>query len=254
MIPLQQTLIHEPPSVNQRSAKQQHVFEEMLFQSELDDSNFSTIETADLQLLFDLYDQVFFGGLIRQQLLHDQTPMSIRLSKRMTSAGGKTTMVHPYGARTNRGKSFEIAVSTTLLFESFQASKSLVVGVPCANRLQGLQRIFEHELVHLVEMMIWVHSSCARNRFRKIASQFFGHRESKHQLTTPREMAANRFDIRTGDTVSFQADGGAHVGYVNRITRRATVLVQDRRGELYTDGFKYRKFYVPIDRLRKCHA
>ena len=36
--------------------------------------------------------------------------------------------------------------------------------------------------------------------------------------------------IAVGDHVSFELDGVRHAGRVNRITRRATVLVEDPRG------------------------
>lgn len=38
---------------------------------------------------------------------------------------------------------------------------------------------------------------------------------------------------------------------MNRITRRATVLVEDSRGVLYADGKRYLTFYVPLPLLRK---
>jgi hypothetical protein len=37
---------------------------------------------------------------------------------------------------------------------------------------------------------------------------------------------------------------------VNRITRRATILVEDSRGERFSDGKRYLKYYVPIHQLR----
>jgi hypothetical protein len=40
------------------------------------------------------------------------------------------------------------------------------------------------------------------------------------------------------------------VGMVNRITRRATILVEDSRGKRFSDGRHYVKYYVPIQQLR----
>jgi hypothetical protein len=59
------------------------------------------------------------------------------------------------------------------------------------------------------------------------------------------------FGIKVGDPVGFELDGVWHVGRVNRITRRATVLVQDPQGQPYSDGKRYRGFYVPLPLLRK---
>jgi hypothetical protein len=72
-----------------------------------------------------------------------------------------------------------------------------------------------------------------------------------HDLVTPREAAGQAFGICVGDLVSFELDGVRHVGRVNRITRRATILVEDPRGVLYSDGKRYRTFYVPLPLLRK---
>ena len=47
----------------------------------------------------------------------------------------------------------------------------------------------------------------------------------------------------------FQFDGVEHKGVVNRISKRATVLVKDRKGQPYSDGKHYTKFYVPVQFL-----
>jgi hypothetical protein len=36
------------------------------------------------------------------------------------------------------------------------------------------------------------------------------------------------------------------MGRVNRITKRATVLVEDPDGVKYSNGLRYRTYYVPI--------
>ena len=55
-----------------------------------------------------------------------------------------------------------------------------------------------------------------------------------------------RFGIQLGMAVRFQFDGIEYKGFVNQINRRATVVVEDRRGESYSDGKLYAKFYVPV--------
>ena len=107
----------------------------------------------------------------------------------------------------------------------------------------------EHELVHLIELLIWRQSSCSASRFQGIANRFFGHTEHMHQLITPREQAFTKYGIKSGDRVSFRLDGQHYTGFVNRITKRATVLVEDSRGRRYSDGKHYTKFYVPVQML-----
>lgn len=58
-----------------------------------------------------------------------------------------------------------------------------------------------------------------------------------------------KFGIKSGMVVRFKFDGVEHKGVVNRVNKRATVLVQDRRGERYSDGKHYAKYYVPVQML-----
>jgi hypothetical protein len=69
-------------------------------------------------------------------------------------------------------------------------------------------------------------------------------------LVTQRERAHRLFDIRLGSRVRFSFEGRQLVGVVNRITRRATVLVESERGVRYNDGKRYEKFYIPIVNLK----
>ncbi|MCO6458647.1 MAG: hypothetical protein J5I93_25350 [Pirellulaceae bacterium] len=221
----------------------------------LDRGNFTVIHPHDLRRMFDLYDQAFFAGCCHQTLDERGNRIDFRLSRRMTKAGGKTTRFQwrpqPQGPLVT---SYEITVSTTLLFQTFgDVQRSVrVSGVLCQDRLQAMQRIMEHEIVHLVEMLEWFDSNCAATRFQSITHNLFGHTDHTHDLITASERARTRYGIRPGDRVRFELDGVPHVGVVNRITRRATVLVEDLRGARYSDGKRYAKFYVPLSMLEPC--
>ena len=136
------------------------------------DPDFTRIHAEDLMLLYELYDENYFEGLLQGSL--DLRRISFRLSKRMTRAGGKTTCWS--NSHDRRQIRYEIAVSTTLLFQSFTDPERTitVTGLECDNRLQALMRVMEHELVHLMEMLVWQDSSCAQFRFQDIASRLFG--------------------------------------------------------------------------------
>ena len=212
----------------------------------IDDSNFRSIRTTDLEILFAEYDNEFFDGQIKETL--GTIPLHFRLSKRMTSSGGKTAC---YADRSGR-RWYEIGVSTTILFGCFTGEDHRPItasGITCRDRLDALQRVMEHELVHLIEMLLWGKSSCSQSRFHSITLRFFGHTENKHLLITPREKALVKFGIRPGVTVRFRFDGVEHTGIVNRVSKRATVLVEDRKGQRYSDGKHYIKFYVPVQLL-----
>jgi hypothetical protein len=213
-------------------------------------ANFTSTTAADLQRMAELYDVLFFDS--RLLTIARQHSMAFRWSSRMTSAGGKTIRsVHrPRGSRTSK-VSYEIALSATLLFQTFgDLDRPIrVTGHVCANRMEAMQRILEHELIHLAEMLVWDDSNCAAGRFQTIAHRIFGHTEHKHDLVTQHERAAKKYNVRVGSLVSFAHEGRRYVGKVNRITRRATVLVIDPEGERYDDGKRYRKFYVPLSHL-----
>ena len=206
--------------------------------------NFTSIHTQDLAFLFAAYDDRFLGGLCRQAL--EGRRLDFRLSPRMTRAGGKTTR---YQTRDNKVR-YEIAIASSILFDSFRPTDRTITvcGLACQDRLDALQRIFEHEMVHLAEMLCWGESDCTAARFRNIASGLFHHKSHTHQLITRRERAAES-GIRVGSRVVFTFEGEQLIGRVNRITKRATVLVDHPQGARYSNGSRYKTYYVPIPSL-----
>ncbi len=216
--------------------------------------NFQVTTGADLQRMAELYDQKFFDG--HCLAIARSYGIDFRWSKRMTSNGGKTVRyVQPNRRDTTQSIRYEIVLSATLLFQTFgDLDRPVrVTGLLCKNRLQAMQRILEHEMIHLVEMLVWEDSCCAAPRFQTIASRMFGHTEHKHNLITQQERASEKFNVRVGSNVHFALEGTRYIGIVNRITRRATVLVVDPQGQLYGDGKRYRKFYVPLSHLELVH-
>jgi hypothetical protein len=214
----------------------------------LDAANFTRIHPRDLQRMFELYDALFFRDRIKECL--GTIPLRFNISKRLTSSGGTTKR---FRDRADPSRvSFEISVSSTLLFQCFSADDHRPIvssGITCRDRLDTLQRTMEHELVHLIEMLLWNDSSCKQPRFHSITLRFFGHTEYRHQMITPRERALVKYGIRPGMRVRFRFEDRQHVGIVSRVTKRATVLVEDQHGLPYSDGKRYTKFYVPVNML-----
>lgn len=220
------------------------------------EANFTRLCIDDIERLFDLYDEHFFGGYLRNELKAKTAfPLRFRLSSTMTRTGGSTTR---YRRRTRGGEAneFEIAIASRLLFMSFAgdganvSSRAVVVcGLACSDRLAALQHIMEHEIIHLAEMLVWDESTCCGPRFRKLARHIFGHTDRHHALVTPREHAAVAHGLKVGSMVGFVFEGRRLTGRINRIHRRATVLVETPEGQPYSDGKSYQKFYVPLERL-----
>ena len=210
----------------------------------IDEPNFTAIHPDDLAFLFKTYDRRFLKDFASRRLAPGV--LVFRLSSRMTRAGGQTTR----RVRADGTVDYEIAVSTEVLFNGFADGDPPVnvAGIPCANRLEALQRIFEHEIVHLVEFLRTGETNCGAPPFQELAHRLFRHRSHTHRLITRVERAAQR-GIRVGSRVAFVYQGERLVGRVNRVTKRATVLVEEPDGDRYSDGGRYRKYYVPLGGL-----
>jgi hypothetical protein len=229
-----------PDEVNQQRVQQVQC--DLMFRSpHLRELDFTRIRAQDLEFLFAAYDRCFFGGLCQAAL--DGRRLTFRLSTRMTRAGGKTTRF----STSNGEVRYEISIAIATLFDGFGETdrRVTVCGLDCENRLEALQRIFEHELVHLIEQLCWGTSDCAARRFQDIAARIFRHRAHTHQLITRWERASN-LGIRIGSRVTFTYQGRQMSGRVNRITKRATVLVEDSHGRPYSDSVHYKAYYVPL--------
>jgi len=243
-----------PADITRRTAE---IYRHMLAESPaMRAGNFQSIAASDLERLFERYDASFFEGRLRR-LLAEQAGgrLTFRLSRRMTSSGGTTTRWIRDDEEDGGGKHarFEIAISTTLLFQSFGDLERpvRVNGLSCRDRLEALQRVFEHELLHLLELLTTNRTNCSADDFRRLARGVFAHTEVTHELVTQRERAAAQLSVRVGDRVQFDYQGRRHVGVLNRITRRATVLVEQPGGVKYSDGRRYVKFYIPLALLQK---
>ena len=215
--------------------------------------DFKSIAPSDLSSLFEEYDRQCFRGFMSATLkLIGSSPVTFRLSKRMTSNGGSTSLAKKKDASGKVAHVFEIAIAIDMLYQQFQnGDRSVTVsGLECSDRLLALQSVFEHELIHMLELALWERSSCRQGRFQKMARGVFGHTEFSHRMVTRKRRAASDYGIRIGSKVCFEFDGDRYEGFVNRITKRATVLVKSGKGELYKDGHRYRKFYIPITDLK----
>ena len=70
--------------------------------------NFESIHPSDLERMFDLYDGVCFQGRCRQSL--GNAPLRFRISRRMTSAGGKTTATYLRRINGQRRREYRIRI------------------------------------------------------------------------------------------------------------------------------------------------
>lgn len=201
--------------------------------------NFDIIAPADLELMFSLYNAAFFGGYFTRSA---PGMVDFRVSSRMTRTGGKTTK-HLANGR------YTITLSGTLLFQSFreESREVQVNGMVCTDRLDAAMRVMEHEMVHLLEFIVFDSSRCSGARFRDLVNNLFGHTETKHRLVTGYETARVVHHLEPGNRVRFRYREVSLEGVITRITKRATVMVENRKGNFRgKDEKRYQKFYVPL--------
>jgi len=240
------------------SEKTRNIYSKVIEHSKcINEGNFTQISAEDLEFLFDQYDTAFFSGLLRKLLESEKGgTLNFTLSKRMTKAGGKTKFFKKQtkiGNKLHEEPIYEISIAITLLFHTFSdINRNITInGIVCNDRLEALQRIFEHEVIHLVELLVWRKSSCSAPHFKTLVKSIFAHTETTHQLVTQQERAIVKYGINIGDKVEFQYKNAKYIGIVNRITKRATVLVEHEDGRLYSDKKRYVKFYIPLSMLKK---
>lgn len=186
--------------------------------------------------LYLIYDRIIFNNEISKM-----TDLSFEISFKLTKSAGMTKFYH-------RSKNIKILFSYPLIFSQFKdnAVSYEVNGILCNNPVEALMRVMEHELVHVVEYLIFKDSSCSKTRFKKLCYHIFGHTDTKHKLGLNKENKAVIPKFKVGEKVQFEYNGITYFGIINRITKRATILINDKENKV--NG----KFYVPLTLLTKC--
>lgn len=208
------------------------------------------LSIADLQRLFSLYDSLFFQGELGRQL---QDKLKFSLSGKMTRSAGMTLCSISKKTTKPAISTMEIRIGIDFFtnFDEIQGEK-LVCGIKASDYIEALQLVFEHELCHVVEFILFNRSNCKKAPFKEMALHLFNHTAGYHQLPTFRQIAAEKYKLKVGDSVSFQLKGKEMKGILYRIHKRAVVMVQDQKGpfrDLKT-GISYTKYYIPLDRLQ----
>ena len=213
-------------------------------------SSIEKLSVGDLELLLQLYDEVFFNNWFKDSF---KGKLMLSLSKRMTRSAGMTIYPKINSKLKEEDLKLEIRIGVDFFFHYDRVKSSKAVcGLETESSLEALQLVFEHELCHVLEFILYKKSSCKAQRFKTIANNVFGHRGSYHGLPTYRQIAVQEQNVRIGDLVAFSWEGKAQQGIVSNINKRATVMVLDRMGA-YADkkGNRYSKYYVSINLLER---
>lgn len=210
--------------------------------------HFTTIAPADLEVLFDLYDTTFFQGGLRRIVGEN---VNFRLSRSHSRTHGRCEMREIHGI-----VRCTLVINATTLWNNFHEGDREVVasGVLCRDRLDGLQVIFEHEITHLVEFLVFGKSNCRAPRFAKLVRDFFAQEaiDPRSDFIVPEERVYVDHGIKAGDKVHFVHEGREFRGIVQRVVRRATVMVESEDGRyVNSEGKRFTKWYIPPSELSK---
>lgn len=204
--------------------------------------DFRLLDDLALHELFTLYNQLFLNN----SLLNYGDNLSLYVAKRMTKSGGNTVF-----HKTRH--TIRITINIPMIWQSFQQTdrKIIVNGLECTSAYEALYRVMEHELVHVIEFLVYGESNCNRKRFQTITRNLFGHTYHKHELVTNQEAAWLAMKLKPGDKVSFILQDALYTGILYRIHKRAIIMVEDAKGSFKdNDGKRYQKFYVPLSSLQ----
>ncbi len=207
-----------------------------------------SISTSDMKLLYELYDMVFFGNWFKDNFKGE---LRFSLSRRMTKSAGMTLCPKNIGKVKQEEIVIEIRMGVDFFFQYdlVEGSKT-VCGIKTENSLHALQLVFEHELCHVIEFILFNFSSCSGERFGSIANNVFGHTESSHKLPTHKWIASEKLGLHIGDAVTFTFEGIKMNGIIYAINKRATVMVKNPNGVLADkNGNRYSKYYIPLNML-----
>ncbi len=217
--------------------------------STINRTSLKEISVKDLEHLFNLYDSIFFQSWFQKSF---QGKIKLSCSRKMTRSAGLTLCPKNIKQLKPRELVLEIRIGTDFFmnYNLIEGDKT-VCGLKAGSSLEALQLVFEHELCHVIEFILFNRSNCKGALFKEIAGNLFGHTQGVHQLPTYLQIAAERYGLKVGDWVSFQHKGMEIKGIVSGINKRAVVMVKDRQGS-YRDskGLRYTKYYVPINVIK----
>jgi len=210
--------------------------------------NVQYMSKGDMQLLFQLYDEEFLEDYFKKNIKEN---LSFSLSTRMTSAAGKTMYSRKVKSPEKVEETYEIRIGIKFFFQYDKVARDKIVsGINTVDALEALQIVFEHELCHLIEFHIYSESSCKKRRFKIMVNNIFAHTEVNHQLPSSKEIISKKYGLVIGQKVCFVSENKKYSGQIYRINKRATVMVNDKKG-IYRDGEgnKYSKWYVQFEQL-----
>ena len=198
--------------------------------------NFAVVSGVDIEKMFKLYDQVFFGDQIQKKLDEDGSTIKFQVTKGGKAKLGGWCRRERKGKRCHFTLSFPLGVYTRLFNKG---EKNLIAGgVTCSNRLHCLQLVFEHELVHLLMNLYGYQDKIPSQKtiysahgklFKCVLHHYFGHTEIKHNLLgTDVRKQLTKDQVFVGMKVKTTIGGVVHEAtVVKKNPKRAVIELDD---------------------------
>jgi hypothetical protein len=184
------------------------------------DQNLKNFDTYDLIKLFDLYNLYFFNNSL--------PPTKLEISTGLTVTAGVCKI-----SRTSTKCDYNITISksifTKLNLEENQGTKS--GGLVCKSRLNCLQLVLEHEIIHLISGFYYPNKKELNKKiysshgllFKNLVKNYFGQTESTHQIGniiydgSDKERILSKEEIIIGRIVAFIDKKGIKKGVITNI-------------------------------------
>lgn len=194
--------------------------------------NNNYLSPNQIKSMVQMYDAVFFGGLIESSLKRTHTYYKFDLSSAKTYAG----------AYKNKGNAQIISISWPMFKKLFPSGSETYTsnGIVCRDRLEALQITLEHELIHMlvrlsqhlpekIQKYDKVYSSHGQ-LFKDLVHAYFGHTGVTHGFHVPNENRKTKVHFKVSDRVQFHdAKGNVSQGKVVKLNPKKARVELDTK-------------------------
>lgn len=186
-----------------------------------------SISISFIEELFYAIDEHMLYGYVEEMLIKENSTVKFRISRGTRTAGtcGKDGCV------------YTISISNQLFDGLFKKGEKTLItnGLKCKSRNECLMLTLEHEMVHLITMLIGS-DDCHGRIFQCVAKELFEHTDFRHEFTKGDvDLRFNKEDVYVGLVVQTSVGLGT------------VVKLNPSRAKVYIDG---KTWNVPYSGLK----
>lgn len=170
------------PNTDEVNRKKALVYNEMLARcgDEITrEGDFQGITAEAVAIMLDIIDREFFGRAITDVFLHHRRNIYVRVV-------GDAELPGQGGSFSRSGDNHFISINIELIRRAFNEvganGQVMICGCLCSTKLEVLQRLLEHELIHLVVYTNWLLVAPHGDEFVAVGFTFFRHTTVTHAV------------------------------------------------------------------------